>query len=145
MLVANFLEIQPGGSRPHFPMVRLKEIPHTVTFSGLVAPRIVSKTSVGLAVFPLHLECAVAETTALTQQMATIGRAAEHRAPWTADHQLLCIELRLCIVLSTRCILPAFIPLPLQLPRRYFSGEFSKPGKPSCRHPLCPPYCLMCS
>ena len=42
MLVNNFLEIQPGDSRPHFPTVILKKISHTVEFSGLVAARIVS-------------------------------------------------------------------------------------------------------
>ena len=45
-------------------------------FFGLVAARIVSETSVGLAFFSLHLEGAVAETTTLTQQMAPVGRAA---------------------------------------------------------------------
>ena len=51
MLIDIFLNIQPGGSRPHFPMVGLKKIPHAVDFSGLVAARIVSETSVGLAFF----------------------------------------------------------------------------------------------
>ena len=67
MLIDNFLEVQRSGSRPHFPTVGLKKIPHTVEFSGLVAARIVSKTSVGLAFLSLHLECAVAEETTVTQ------------------------------------------------------------------------------
>ena len=33
VLIDKFLEIQPGGSRPHFPMVGLKKIPHAVEFS----------------------------------------------------------------------------------------------------------------
>ena len=32
MLIDNCLEIQPGGSRPHFSMVGLKKIPHAVDF-----------------------------------------------------------------------------------------------------------------
>ena len=59
-------------------------------FSGLVAARIVSETSVGFAFFSLHLEV-------------------------TVEHQLLCMELHSCIVLWTQCILPAFIPLPLRI------------------------------
>ena len=84
-------------------------------FSGLVAARIVSETSVGLAFVSLHLVGAVAETTTLTQQMAPVGRAAEHREPWTVEHQLLCMGLHSCIVLWTQCILPAIIPLPLRI------------------------------
>ena len=84
-------------------------------FSGLAAARIVSETSVGLAFFSLHLEGAVAETTTLTPQMAPVGRAAEHREPWTVDHQLLCRELHPCIALWTQYILPAFIPSPFRI------------------------------
>ena len=36
MLMDNFLEIHPGGRRPHFPMVGLKKNSHTVELSGLV-------------------------------------------------------------------------------------------------------------
>ena len=32
MLIDNFLEIQPGGSRLHFPMVELKNLPQAVDF-----------------------------------------------------------------------------------------------------------------
>ena len=118
MLIDNFLDIQPGGRvGPHFPMVGLKKIDTTCRgfFSGLAAARIVSETSVGLAFFSLHLEGAVAGTTTLTQQMAPVGRAAEHREPWTVDHQLLCRELHLCVVFWSQCRLPAFIPLPLRV------------------------------
>ena len=39
MLIDKFVEIQPGGSRPHFPMVRLKKIPHAVEFLPGLWPR----------------------------------------------------------------------------------------------------------
>ena len=114
LLIDNFLELQPGGIRLHSPIVGLK-IPHTVEFSGLVTARAVSKTSIGLAIFSLYLERAVAETSTLTKQMARVGRAIEHREPWMAEHQLLCTELRSCIIFWTRSILPASIPLPFRI------------------------------
>ena len=55
MLMDNFLEIRPGGSRPHFPLVGLKKIPHAVDISGLAAAQNVSETSVRLTFFSLHL------------------------------------------------------------------------------------------
>ena len=78
------------------------------------AARVVSKTSIGWQYF-CYLERVVAETSTLTQHMAWIGRAAEHREPWAAKHQLLCRELRSCIIFSTQCLLPASIPLPFRI------------------------------
>ena len=51
MLMDIMLGTQRGGSRPHLPMVELKKKPHTMEFSGLVAARIISKTSVRLDIF----------------------------------------------------------------------------------------------
>ena len=110
MLIDNvLLERQRGGRQPHFPMVALrKKTRYTpVKCSGLVATPIVTKSSVELALVSQHLKRSVSETTTLTQHMAPIIRAAEHREPGIAEHQLFCRELRSCILfrLDVHCLL----------------------------------------
>ena len=70
----------------------LKKIPHTVEFAGPVTARNVRKTSIGLEIFSLYLERAVAEWSTLKHNIRhkQMGCAAERRDPWTVQDQLLC-------------------------------------------------------